>query len=62
MRRAGARKVRAYSRESGLTAVRLSQQPGIQVRAVAHWRRVGMGGCRGGCWTPHWVGVGRGGG
>ena len=35
MARAGPRKVRAYSREFKLTAVRLSQQPGIQVQAVA---------------------------
>jgi transposase len=33
--RAGPRKVRAYSREFKLTAVRLSQQPGLQVQAVA---------------------------
>lgn len=35
MARAGPRKVRAYSRKFKLTAVRLSQQPGIQVQAVA---------------------------
>ena len=35
MARAGPRKVRAYSREFKLTAVRLSQQPGIQMQAVA---------------------------
>ena len=35
MARAGPRKVRAYSLEFKLTAVRLSQQPGIQVQAVA---------------------------
>ena len=35
MARAGPRKVRAYSQEFKLTAVRLSQQPGIQVQAVA---------------------------
>jgi len=35
MARAGPRKVRAYSREFKLTAVRLSQQPGLQVQAVA---------------------------
>lgn len=35
MARAGPRKVQAYSREFKLTAVRLSQQPGIQVQAVA---------------------------
>ena len=35
MARAGPRKVRAYSREFKLTAVRLSQQPGIQVQGVA---------------------------
>ena len=35
MARAGPRKVRAYSREFKLTAVRLSQQPGIEVQAVA---------------------------
>lgn len=35
MARAGPRKVHAYSREFKLTAVRLSQQPGIQVQAVA---------------------------
>jgi len=33
--RAGPRKVRAYSREFKLTAVRLSQQPGLEVQAVA---------------------------
>jgi len=35
MSRAGPRKVHAYSREFKLTAVRLSQQPGMQVQAVA---------------------------
>ncbi len=35
MARAGPRKVREYSLEFKLTAVRLSQQPGIQVKAVA---------------------------
>jgi transposase-like protein len=35
MARAGPRKVRAYSREFKLTAVRLSRQPGMQVQAVA---------------------------
>jgi transposase len=35
MARAGPRKVQAYSREFKLTAVRLSQQPGMQVQAVA---------------------------
>jgi transposase len=35
MARAGPRKVQAYSPEFKLTAVRLSQQPGIQVQAVA---------------------------
>jgi transposase len=35
MARAGPRKVRAYSLEFKVTAVRLSQQPGIQVQAVA---------------------------
>jgi transposase len=35
MARAGPRKVQAYSLEFKLTAVRLSQQPGIQVQAVA---------------------------
>lgn len=35
MARAGPRKIRAYSREFELTAVRLSHQPGIQVQAVA---------------------------
>jgi transposase len=35
MARAGARKIRAYSREFKLTAVRLSQQPGVEVQAVA---------------------------
>jgi transposase len=35
MARAGPRKVQAYSREFKLTAVRLSQQPGIQVQGVA---------------------------
>src|SRR3989338_4914626 len=35
MARAGPRKVRAYSREFKLTGVRLSQQPGLEVQAVA---------------------------
>lgn len=35
MARAGPRTVRAYSVEFKLTAVRLSEQPGMQVRAVA---------------------------
>ena len=35
MARAGPRKVRAYSLEFKLTTVRLSQQPGMQVQAVA---------------------------
>ena len=35
MARAGPRKVRAYSREFKLRAVRLSQEPGSQVQAVA---------------------------
>ena len=35
MARAGPRKIREYSLEFKLTAVRLSQQPGIQVQAVA---------------------------
>jgi transposase len=35
MARAGPRKVQAYSLEFKVTAVRLSQQPGIQVQAVA---------------------------
>ena len=35
MARAGPRKVQAYSREFKLTAVRLSQQPGVEVQAVA---------------------------
>lgn len=35
MARAGPRKVREYSLEFKVTAVRLSQQPGIQVQAVA---------------------------
>jgi len=35
MPRAGPRKVRAYSREFKLAAVRLSREPGIQVQAVA---------------------------
>ena len=35
MARAGLRKIRAYSREFKVTAVRLSQQPGIEVQAVA---------------------------
>lgn len=35
MARAGPRKTQRYSPEFKLTAVRLSQQPGIQVRAVA---------------------------
>jgi len=35
MARAGPRKIREYSLEFKLTAVRLSEQPGIQVKAVA---------------------------
>ncbi len=35
MARAGPRKVRAYSLEFKLTAVRLTQQPGMQVQTVA---------------------------
>ncbi len=35
MARAGPRKIRQYSLEFKLTAVRLSEQPGIQVKAVA---------------------------
>lgn len=35
MARAGPRKIREYSLEFKLTAVRLSEQPGIQVQAVA---------------------------
>lgn len=35
MPRAGLRKIQRYSVEFKLTAVRLSQQPGIQVQAVA---------------------------
>ena len=35
MARAGPRKVRAYSQEFKLTAVRLSRQPGLEVQAVA---------------------------
>ena len=35
MARPGLRKVREYSLEFKLTAVRLSQQPGLQVQAVA---------------------------
>ena len=35
MARAGPRKVTAYSGEFKVTAVRLSQQPGLQVQAVA---------------------------
>ncbi len=35
MARPGPRKVREYSLEFKVTAVRLSQQPGIQVQAVA---------------------------
>ena len=35
MARPGPRKVREYSLEFKLTAVRLSQQPGLQVQAVA---------------------------
>jgi len=36
MPRAGLRKVQRYSLEFKLTAVRLTQEPGIQVQAVAH--------------------------
>ena len=35
MARPGLRKIREYSREFKVTAVRLSQQPGVQVQAVA---------------------------
>lgn len=35
MARPGPRKVRAYSNEFKLTAIRMSQQPGMQVQAVA---------------------------
>lgn len=35
MARAGPRKIRAYSTDFKVTAVRLSQQPGVQVQAVA---------------------------
>lgn len=35
MPRAGPRKVQQYSREFKVAAVRLSQQPGVQVQAVA---------------------------
>jgi transposase len=35
MARAGPRKIREYSLEFKLTAVRLSEQPGIEVQAVA---------------------------
>ena len=35
MPRAGPKKVQEYSREFKVTAVRLSQQPGMQVQAVA---------------------------
>ncbi len=35
MARAGPKKVQQYSREFRLTAVRLSQQPGLEVQAVA---------------------------
>jgi transposase len=35
MARAGPRKIREYSLEFKLTAVQLSEQPGIQVQAVA---------------------------
>jgi transposase len=35
MARAGPRKIRAYSTDFKVTAVRLSQQPGIEVQAVA---------------------------
>ena len=35
MARAGPRKIREYSLEFKVTAVRLSEQPGIQVKAVA---------------------------
>ncbi len=56
MARPGPRKVREYSLEFKLTAVRLSQQPGLQVRAVAaaldlhpfmlsKWRKQVRAGC-----------------
>ena len=35
MARPGLRKIREYSQEFKVTAVRLSQQPGVQVQAVA---------------------------
>ena len=40
MPRSGPRKVRRYSDEFKLTAVRLSQQPGMQVQTVATARGV----------------------
>ena len=36
MPRSGPRKIQRYSAEFKVTAVRLSQQPGLQVQAVAH--------------------------
>ena len=36
MPRSGPRKIQKYSAEFKVTAVRLSQQPGLQVQAVAH--------------------------
>lgn len=36
MARSGLRKIQRYSAEFKVTAVRLSQQPGVQVQAVAH--------------------------
>lgn len=36
MPRSGPRKIQKYSTEFKVTAVRLSQQPGLQVQAVAH--------------------------
>ncbi|MDH3292154.1 MAG: hypothetical protein OEO20_16820 [Gemmatimonadota bacterium] len=45
MVRAGPRKIREYSLEFKLTAVRLSQQPGIQVQAVAAALAFAIMGC-----------------
>ena len=36
MPRSGPRKIQKYSAEFKVTAVKLSQQPGLQVKAVAH--------------------------
>ncbi len=56
MARAGPRKVREYCLEFKVTAVRLSQQPGIQVQAVAaaldihpYMRSSGASRCATGC-------------